>query len=124
MFVTWTTDAEGQLIIEKETSDVVLGQALRRVYPGYPEQARRKRVEGNVVVDAVVSKTGEVVSIKATSGPQALIEASSDSAKGWRWAPTTMNGEPVEVLARITFKYDLGRRKENLEDSAMDKKSH
>jgi TonB family protein len=103
---------EMQLTIEPQSGDAVLGQAIRRVEPGYPSQAKAKRVEGNVIVEALVSKSGEVLSIRSVSGPPALIEASSDAAKGWRFTPTTVNQAPVEAHAKITFKYDLGLNQE------------
>jgi len=85
-----------------------LGEAIRKVYPDYPSEARVARVEGNVVVEAAVSKTGEVTSIKSVSGPPALTQASAEAAKGWKFTATSERGTPVEVLMRITFKYDLG----------------
>lgn len=106
-----TISAESQLVIEQETNDLIVGEVIRRVTPGYPMQARAGRVEGNVIVEVVISETGEVASIKSFSGPPALIEASTESAKKWRFTITTVKGSPVTALARIAYKYDLGLKK-------------
>lgn len=121
-FVTWTVDAEGEVIFDQQPTDVDLGQAIRKVTPGYPFQARLERVEGDVVIEATLSKAGEVVSIKSISGPTALIEASTQAAQGWRFTPTTLSGEPVEASARMTFKYDLGQEKHPQKNLAKYKK--
>jgi TonB family protein len=99
---------EMQLTIEPQRGDAVLGQAIRKVEPGYPPQAKAKRVEGNVIVEALVSSSGEILSIRSVSGSPALIEASSEAAKRWRFTPTTVNQAPVEAHVKITFKFDLG----------------
>jgi TonB family protein len=103
-----TVTTEMHLTIGPQTSDAVLGQAIRKVEPGYPSQAIAKRVEGNVIVEALVSTSGEILSIQSVSGPPALIEASSEAAKRWRFTPTTVNLAPVEVHAKITFKFAHG----------------
>jgi TonB family protein len=111
-FITWTTNADSELIVENKTLDAVLGEAIRKVYPGYPSEARVARVEGNVIVEAIISKTGEVAAIKSASGPPALVKASTEAAVGWRFTATTEEGEPVGALAKITFSYNLGLDKE------------
>ncbi len=100
--------AEMQLTTEPQTGDAVLGQAIRKVEPGYPSQAKAKRVEGNVIVEALVSTSGEILSIQSVSGPPALIEASSEAAKRWRFTPTTVNQAFVEAHVKITFKFAHG----------------
>jgi TonB family protein len=108
------------VVVDRREPDVVPGEPVKKVYPGYPGKAVAARVEGNVIVVAVVSKTGEVASIRFASGPALLIEESIESAKRWRFTPTSVNGEAQEVLARITFRYDLGLQKES--DSNNEKK--
>src|SRR5690349_18110900 len=83
-----SVDAESQLTIEPQTGDVVFGQAIRIVTPGYPPQAKAQRVEGNVIVEALVSNSGDSLTIRSVSGPLALMEASSEAAKKWRFTPT------------------------------------
>ena len=110
--------AESELVFEQEASGLVYGQAIRKVEPGYPAQAIVDKAQGRIVVEAVVSTTGEVTSIKPATGHSALSNASVDAAKGWRFTPTTVNGVPVEVLARITFSYDLGLPNKTQKDAA------
>ena len=101
--------AESQLnVVNLPETDRAGGQVVKKVTPAYPARAVAARVEGRVIVDAVVSTTGEVGSVKSASGPSPLTEASTEAALKWRFTPTTVSGEPREVLARITFLYVLG----------------
>ena len=100
-------DATGE-IVDRAGSGVIVGRLVRRVEPGYPTQAVKERIEGNVVIEAIVSETGEITSIKSVSGPPALTSASTDAAKRWRFTPTTVEGAPVPAIAKLTFRYDLG----------------
>lgn len=101
--------AESELVYEQPApAGLIYGQAVRKVEPGYPTQAIVEKAQGRIVVDAVVSPTGEVTSVRPVTGHPALSKASAEAAKGWRFTPTTVNGVPVELIARITFSYDLG----------------
>jgi TonB family protein len=93
---------------DPSATDLVLGQAVRKVYPAYPQSAVASRVQGDVIVQVVVSRAGEVASIKFASGPTDLIDASTRAARGWKFTPTTSGTDAVEVMARLTFHYDLG----------------
>ena len=100
-------DATGE-IVDHAGSAVIVGRLVRRVEPGYPTQAVKERIEGSVVIEAIVSETGDITSIKSVSGPPALTSASTEAAKRWRFSPTTVEGVPVPAIAKLTFRYDLG----------------
>lgn len=115
--------ADGE-IVDQPTSGAVVGTPIRKVEPGYPTQAVIERVEGNVVVEAIVSETGNIISIRSVSGPPALTKASVDAAKKWRFTPTAKDGTPVQALARITFKYGLGLEQNTKEGAGNSNRSH
>jgi TonB family protein len=115
--------ADGE-IVDQPTSGVVVGKATRKVEPGYPTQAVIERVEGVVIVEAIVSETGDILSIKSVSGPTALTQTSADAAKKWRFTPTAINGTPVQALARITFKYGMGLEQDTKEAAGNSNRSH
>lgn len=118
-----TVAADSQLTIEQPAEGVVLGQPVRKVTPGYPLKAKIERSQGNVIVVCLVSRAGDIASIKSVSGPPALMEASAEAAKLWRFMPTTVKGEAVEASAAITFKYDLGWKTLN-DKSAVKRTTH
>jgi TonB family protein len=90
------------------SSGVAQGQLLRQVSPQYPNQARQDRVEGTVVLQAVISKDGSVQKLTVVSGPSSLTKAAMDAVKQWRYRPFALNGEPVEADTQINVNFKLG----------------
>jgi TonB family protein len=82
------------------------GQLVRRIPPVYPEQARLSRVEGTVVVSAVVMEDGTVGELKVIEGPAALAQPALDAVKHWRYQPYRLDGKAVknEIKVKIDFK--------------------
>lgn len=80
---------------------------LKEIVPSYPELARKARIQGEVVLDAEISKSGSVENLKATSGHPMLIPAAIDAVKQWRYRPYVLNGEPVAVQTQITVHFSL-----------------
>jgi len=75
-------------------------QALKLIIqspPRYPELARQARIQGTVRLRAVIAKDGTIEQLDAISGHPLLVSAAIDAVKQWRYAPTLVNGEPVEV---------------------------
>jgi protein TonB len=89
------------------SSGVAQGQLLRQVSPQYPNQARQERVEGTVVLQAVISKDGSVQKLAVVSGPSMLTRAAMDAVKQWRYRPFALNGEPVEADTQINVNFKL-----------------
>jgi protein TonB len=90
------------------SSGVVSGLLLAPITPIYPAIAKAARVEGSVVVEAVISKAGRVESLNAVSGPPMLRNAALDAVKAARYAPYKLNGEPVDVQTVITVVFRMG----------------
>jgi protein TonB len=60
-----------------------------------------------VVIDAVIDKTGAVVEMKALSGPPLLIPAALAAVRTWRYQPTYLNDEPIDVQFIVTVHFEL-----------------
>lgn len=82
---------------------------LKRVQPDYPQVVRDQRIEGKVVLHAIIGKNGSVLSVDALSGNQELIEAARYAAKKWKYEPMVVEGKPVEVDVEIDMYFSLRR---------------
>jgi TonB family protein len=87
-------------------SQGVTGGILQhKVPPVYPLEARRVRLEGNVVLEAMVTAQGRVEDLKVISGNPLLAQAAMDAVNQWRYTPYLLNGEPVRKEIRITISF-------------------
>jgi len=90
------------------TSSILEGSILRRVQPLYPPLARNARIQGSVVLAAVISKAGAIENLRVLSGHPMLVPAAIDAVSQWRYRPYILNNEPVEVETQITVNFTLG----------------
>jgi len=82
-------------------------QVVRRVHPIYPKGARVKKLQGTVVLQAIIDKQGKVDSLQMVSGDPLLAQAAADAVKQWRYKPYSHNGDPVEFQTRVTVDFKL-----------------
>jgi protein TonB len=78
---------------------------ISSVLPAYPTIARQAGVQGNVVIDTVVDKTGNVASMKVVSGPPMLRQPALDALRQWKYEPSMLNGQPVSVQMIVTIQF-------------------
>ena len=83
--------------------------AISRPSPIYPPLARQARIQGAVQLEAIISKGGTIESLRVLSGHPLLVKAALDAVKQWRYRPTLLNGEPVEVLTTIEVNFALSQ---------------
>jgi TonB family protein len=83
------------------------GKLTHKVDPIYPSEARLQRVEGAVVLDALVGEDGNVREVQVTSGPPQLANAATQAVKRWRYQPFQLNGRPVSMHNQITIQFKL-----------------
>ena len=86
---------------------VAAAALVDRVAPVYPPLARQTRVSGTVKLHAVVSKDGAVQQLEVLSGHPLLVPSALDAVRQWKYRPTLLNGEPVEVDTTIDVIYSL-----------------
>ena len=87
---------------------VTQGLLIRRVQPTYPPLARQARIQGTVILQAQISKTGDIENLTLVSGHPMLAPAAIDAVKQWKYRPYILNGEPVEVDTQVTVNFALG----------------
>jgi periplasmic protein TonB len=81
---------------------------ITRVDPKYPALAIQTRLQGTVIVEAIIDEHGDVVEVKAVSGPPLLIQSALDAVRRWKYEPTYLNDEPVAVQLNVTVTFTLG----------------
>ena len=92
----------------RQGGDVEQARLLSQTKPAYPFLAIQTRTQGDVVLRAIISKEGNVAEVQVVSGHPLLVKAAMDAVRQWRYKPTLLNGEPVEVDTTITVAFRLG----------------
>jgi protein TonB len=87
--------------------DVIAARLIYQLKPEYPQLARMARIEGAVELEAVISKDGTIQELKVLRGHPLLVKAALEAVRQWRYQPTLLNGEPIEVLTEITVNFKL-----------------
>ncbi len=77
------------------------------VPPDYPLLARQMKVQGAVILQALISREGSIQELQIVSGPGILAAAAREAVKQWRFKPYYQSGEPVETQARITVNFTI-----------------
>ena len=89
------------------TSNMLEGSLIRRVQPVYPPLARSARIQGAVVLFAVISRAGTIDNLRVLSGHPMLVPAAIEAVRQWRYRPYILNSEPIEVETQITVNFLL-----------------
>ena len=104
---------EGPPSAEPEGPIYVGGNVLppEKIYapqPIYTEIARKARIQGVVIVQAIIDKEGKVTNVKVLKGlPMGLDESAVDAIKKWQFKAATLNGKPVTVYFNLTVNFKL-----------------
>jgi protein TonB len=93
----------------KVGGNVQAARILNRVQPLYPPLARQTRISGTVRLHAIISKDGSIQQLEVISGHPLLQQAALDAVRQWRYQPTLLNGEPVEVDTTIDVIFSLNQ---------------
>ncbi len=79
----------------------------RPVQPSYPMLARQMKVQGAVVLQALIGVDGDIQDLRVLSGPTILASAAQEAVKQWRFKPYLQNGVPIETEAKITVNFTI-----------------
>ncbi|MGA7525201.1 MAG: energy transducer TonB [Acidobacteriaceae bacterium] len=90
------------------SAGVAQGQLIVPIQPRYPAIAQQARVQGTVVVSALIGTDGRIASLHVLSGPALLVPAATEAIQRARYRPWTLNGQPVEVETTINAVFSLG----------------
>lgn len=87
-------------------------EAARLIYgpkPDYPQLAKMARIQGTVRLEALIATDGTIKGLKVKSGHPLLVKAALEAVEQWRYQPTLLNGDPVEVETEIDVNFSLGQ---------------
>jgi protein TonB len=88
--------------------DVKAPQLVNRVEPSYPEAARKARMEGVVILEAIITANGNVEEVKVLKSVNPLLDAAATRAvQQWKYRPATLNGRAVRVYLTVTVTFNL-----------------
>ena len=97
------TNAGERVKMSADTSHIV----QRPVQPSYPMLARQMKVQGAVILQALIGIDGGIQDLKVLSGPAILATAAQEAVRQWRFKPYLQNGVPVETEAKITVNFTI-----------------
>lgn len=83
------------------------GDLIYKIKPDYPPLARSARIQGPVVLQAIISRQGTIENLRVLTGHPMLVRAAIDAVSQWRYRPYVLNNEPVEVETQITVNFSL-----------------
>jgi TonB family protein len=93
--------------LNKKSIPVKDGYVTFRLVPQYPEEARRQRIQGPVVLSVLVGTDGSVQQVKLVTGDARLAPAAADAVRQWRFKPHSSHGKPADFETRITVNFSL-----------------
>jgi protein TonB len=100
------TSSPRPLLVE---SNLQAAKLIAKVTPVYPALARSARVQGTVHFKATIGKDGSVQNLEMVGGPSILRQPAIDAVKKWKYQPTVLNGQPMEVVTSIDVTFTLGQ---------------
>ena len=98
------SDEKGPTTVD---SSVMAANVESKVTPIYPVEAKEKKIQGSVILHAVISKDGKIDNLTVVSGPKELRASAIDAVSKWVYKPYVVDGEPTEVETTITVTYTL-----------------
>jgi protein TonB len=91
------------------STGVMNGYIVHQVQPVYPPIAKTAGIEGPVLLQATISRTGAIENLRVLSGHPMLVKSALDAVRQWRYRPYLLNNEPVEVETQVTVNFTLHR---------------
>lgn len=91
----------------RQGGNVTTASIVHKVAPNYPDEARLARTQGSVVLHVILGTDGAVKEVEPVSGDPVLSSAAIEAVKQWKYKPTLLNGQPVEVDTTITIEFHL-----------------
>jgi len=89
---------------------VTAPERVKYVPPVYPTEAQQARIQGIVIIEAIIDESGQVAATKVLKSIPLLDDAALAAVSQWKYTPTTLNGAPVPVLMTVTVNFTLSTR--------------
>ena len=96
-----------QAAVIRVASSIQEGLLIHKTLPLYPPIPRNAGIQGTVVLQARISRTGSIEDLRVISGPMMLQQAAKDAVQQWQYKPYLLNGEPVEVETTVNVIFKL-----------------
>jgi periplasmic protein TonB len=93
----------------KVGGNVQAARIISKPMPVYPPLARQTRISGTVRLHAIIGKDGRIQSLEVMNGHPLLQQAALDAVRQWRYQPTLLNGEPVDVDTTVDVIFTLNQ---------------
>ena len=87
--------------------EIAAPKLLKRVDPVYPEDAKANGIQGSIGLEIVIDTEGKVIENAVTKSVPGLDEAAVTAVSQWRYTPTLLNNQPIEVILRVTVNFRL-----------------
>jgi protein TonB len=107
--VTGTAAREATPAAERTNISTVAATSIvtRSVQPDYPRLARQMRVQGSVLLQALIGRDGMIQDLRVLSGPPILAAAAQEAVRQWHFKPHYVGAQPVETRASITVNFTI-----------------
>ena len=80
---------------------------VKKVQAKYPSEARKQQVQGSVLIQVLIGKTGDVTITRVIFGDKLLVPSAVEAVGQWKYKPYILNGQPVEVETQLTINFQL-----------------
>jgi TonB family protein len=90
------------------SSPIAQSMLTRQVNPAVPSRVHRQDLRGTVTLRIIIDRDGIVGQVQDMSGPPDLVNAATEAVRQWRFKPTLINGDPVEVDTIVTVTFAIG----------------
>jgi TonB family protein len=101
------TQNKPQIVRVRIAQGISQGLIVKKVAPVYPPEAKYARIQGTVVLSAVINESGDVADLEVLDGPIELVVSAVNAVRQWKYRPYILNRQPVEVNTQITVNYAL-----------------
>jgi protein TonB len=89
------------------SADLQEAKILQMVQPLYPRGAKQYRIQGSVRLRAIIDRDGKIAELTVIDGPTSLVGAAREAVEKWRYRPTFLGGQAVEVATEIVVNFRL-----------------
>jgi protein TonB len=98
---------QAQVAPVRPGGDIKPPTRTRYVAPEYPELAKRSRIKGTVIIEAIIGRDGKVENARVLRSSPFLDQAALEAVRAWEYTPTLLNGQPMPVIMTVTVRFDL-----------------
>jgi TonB family protein len=103
----WNSTVQYFPFQKSKTASIAPAKLIKRISPQYPEEARQKAIQGTVVLNVVLRKDGSVTVQNVAEGDPILSPAAIEAVRQWRYEPTVLNGQPIDLQTTISVVFTL-----------------